>query len=444
MNREQSLHRRAVSPFSWIFLPIFSTAFLLAISPVRAQAPSESSPLLSVQVTGSARFKAEQIAASTGLQAGTNVTRESIQGGADRLAKLGPFASVQYRYSTLGAGIKVEYQVTDAPEIRVSFDNFPWFSDEDLIAGIKSSVPLFDGMAPVQGVMLDEIGAAIQKLLDAKGVHVRVSHALSVSGVGDRQVQLFSAEGDRLNVAGIQFSDALASNDRMIADRVIDLLGKPFSRSAIDIFELEQVRPIYLSHGFLRVKFGPPSSQLTADAKSSLPNKLVVQAPIEPGAAYSWGGVTWKGNYAIRSESLDDFVKLQTGDLADGMKIEAAWQGVRDIYSRRGYLDAKLDAVPAFDDAANRVAYAVSIDEGPQYHMGNLVLSGLSLDGEKRIRSAWTIAPGAVFDKNVYDNFVDTGIKRAFVGSPFRYEKIGRFLQENATDSKVDVLLDFQ
>ena len=52
--------------------------------------------------------------------------------------------------------------------------------------------------------------------------------------------------------------------------------------------------------------------------------------------------------------------------------------------------------------------------------------------------------PGAVFDKNLYDAFVDTGIQKAFAGSPFRYDKIGRFLQENPKDSKVDVLLDFQ
>ncbi len=76
--------------------------------------------------------------------------------------------------------------------------------------------------------------------------------------------------------------------------------------------------------------------------------------------------------------------------------------------------------------------------------MGNLVLTGLSLDGEKRIRSAWKIAPGSVFDKNVFDQFVDTGIKQAFAGSPFRYEKIGRFLQQNPQEAKVDVMLDFQ
>ena len=354
-------------------------------------------------MTGSSRFKSEQVAGFTGLQPGASVTKEDIQAGADRLAKLGPFASVQYRYSTLGAGIRIDYQVTDAPAIPAVFDNFPWLSDDELAAGIKAAIPLFDGTVPPQGAILDQICTAIQKLLMAKGVHVTVSHALSVSGAGTRQVQLFSAEGDALNVAGIQFSDPLASGDRMIEDRVTDLLGKPFSRSAIEIFELEQVRPVYLSHGYLAVSFGPPSSRMAGDPKSALPNKLIVQAPIDPGPVYSWGGVTWKGNYSIPAESLDDFVKLKTGDLADGMKIESAWEAVRDIYSRRGYLDAKVDAVPSFDEAAKRVTYKVSVDEGPQYHMGQLVLTGLSMDGERRIRAAWTIAAGAIFDKTMYE-----------------------------------------
>ena len=442
MKKTYAFRQGAAPPFSWICLLIVCAAFAASISSARAQSPS--SPLASVQVTGSSRFKSEQVAGFTGLQAGASVTREDIQGGADRLAKLGPFASVQYRYSTLGAGIRIEYQVTDAPAIPAVFDNFPWLSDDELVAGIKASVPLFDGAVPPQGIILDQICTAIQKLLMAKGVRVSVSHALSVSGAGSRLVQLFRAVGDQLNVAGIQFSDPLASGDRMIEDRVTDLLGKPFSRSAIEIFELEEVRPIYLSHGYLGVRFGPPSSRMAGDPKSALPNKLIVQAPIDPGPVYSWGGVTWKGNYSLPAEGLDDFVKLKTGDIADGMKIEAAWQGVRDIYGRRGYLDAKLDAAPAFDDAAKRVAYAVTIDEGPRYRMGNLVLTGLSLEGEKRIRSAWTMAAGAVFDKGVYDEFVDTGIRKAFVGSPFRYDKIGRFLQQDPKDSKVDVLLDFQ
>lgn len=432
--------------------PRWASIFLLWALPAAyglaarmAQTPQPAaSPLVSVEVTGSTRFRSEQIAPATGLHVGANVTRDDLQEAADRLAKLGPFANVQYRYSTIGAGVKITYEVTDAPELPVAFDNFPWLSDQELTAGLKSSLVLFDGTAPVHGTLLDGISLAIQKLLEARNVRVQVSHAIAVVGVDNRQVQLFTAEGAALDVGFIDFSDALAKGDRGLQEHASDLLGQPFSRSGIEIFELEQVRPLYLAHGFLQVRFGQPVVRLPTDAKTPNSNKIVVTVPIEPGSAYAWNGITWKGDYSIPPDALDDLVKLKTGDLADGMKIEAGLQGARDLYGERGYLDAKVDATAKFDDEAKRVSYSVTVDEGPQYHMGNLVLTGLSLDGEKRIRNAWRIPTGAVFDKTAYEQFVDTGIKQAFAGSPFRYEKIGRFLQQNAPEAKVDVMLDFQ
>jgi len=84
------------------------------------------------------------------------------------------------------------------------------------------------------------------------------------------------------------------------------------------------------------------------------------------------------------------------------------------------------------------------VQEGLQYRMGKLVLTGLSIEGERRLKKAWSIAPGAVFDKSVYDDFVNTGIKAAFAGLPVHYEKVGKFLQLDPRNARVDVLLDFQ
>jgi outer membrane protein assembly factor BamA len=431
-----------VRAFWLIFFFLLSVTAVL-VNPTEA-AQQGASPLVSVDVTGSRRFSTEQIAAATGLRVGSAVTHDDLQRGADRLVRLGPFASVQYRYSTVGVGVKITYEVTDSAELPVAFDNFPWFSDDELTSALRADLALFDGNAPSQGTMLDDISAAIQKLLETRNVHARVSHAIAIVGAAGQQVQLFSAEGAELNVGEIEFSDALAKSDRGLQERASDILGQPFSRSGVEIFELEQIRPLYLSHGFLQVRFGQPRVHLPSDSKAPNARKIVVSIPIEPGPAYAWDGVIWKGNYTIPADALDDLLKLKTDDLADGMKIEGGIQGARDLYSERGYLDAKIDAAPKFDDAGKRVSYLVTVDEGPQYRMGSLVLTGLSLDGEKRVRNAWKMATGAVFDKNAYDQFVDTGLKQAFAGSPFRYDKIGRFLQENAREAKVDVMLDFQ
>ena len=45
----------------------------------------------------------------------------------------------------------------------------------------------------------------------------------------------------------LDFGDAMARNSEQLRDRQQDLLHKPFSRIDLDVFENEQVRPIYLS-----------------------------------------------------------------------------------------------------------------------------------------------------------------------------------------------------
>jgi outer membrane protein assembly factor BamA len=120
------------------------------------------------------------------------------------------------------------------------------------------------------------------------------------------------------------------------------------------------------------------------------------------------------------------------------------WEHVRNAYAKVGYLDLNLTPTAAYDDKAASVSYTVLIDEGPQYHMGQFVLTGLSLEGERRIRNAWNLAHDAVFDSSVYEQFITSGIARAFVGLPVHYEKIGHFLEKDPKTAHVDVLLDFQ
>jgi outer membrane protein assembly factor BamA len=432
---------------SFTALRIASLTLLLGscvLPHVSAQAPDTSAngKLATLQITGSARFHSEQIVPSTGLSVGETITKFDIQNGADRLAQLGLFATVEYRYGSDDAGVNVEYKVTDAPTVPVWFDNFPWFTDDELTAALKRAVPLFDGTAPEGGKLLDEMSSVLQITLASRGVQSSVSHALVTAPVTDQRVQQFHADTAPVNVAGIEFGDALAQNDHGIQSRLSqDVVGKPYSRTLIELFEFEQVRPIYLAHAYLRVQFGAPSLRITGSGANA---RVTVVAPIAAGLAFAWGGVTWSGNAAISSADLSRFASIKTGDPADGMKTEASWDAVRDAYTERGYLDVKLAATPQFADFDRRVNYAVSITEGPQYHMGNLVLTGLSIEGERRIRASWGIASGAVFNKSIYEEFCASGIKQAFMGLPFHYEKVGRFLQQDPSKGIVDVLLDFQ
>ena len=141
-------------------------ALLLAPGPLAAQ----NGKIASIKVEGSVRFPGEQIASMTGLKPGDEVTREDLQAAADRLAQLGPFRNVRYRFSSRGADVDVEFQLEDAPAFPVSFDNFPWFADEELVEAIRQAVPFFDGTAPEQGEVLDEMKQALEAKLAARNV----------------------------------------------------------------------------------------------------------------------------------------------------------------------------------------------------------------------------------------------------------------------------------
>ncbi|HEY6444500.1 MAG TPA: POTRA domain-containing protein [Candidatus Acidoferrales bacterium] len=409
----------------------------------RAQAPAEagSGKLAAVKVTGSSKFRSDQIAPATGLKPGATITKDDLQRGADRLAQLGPFSGVHYRYGDSDAGVVVEYQVTDAPAVPVWFDNFPWFTDAELISAVKSSVPLFDGTAPEHGTLLDDIADALQLALASRNVHTSVMHSLVTAPGGSEQIQQFRVDGMDLSVGSIDLSDPLARNDRGIQARLSDIADHPYSRTAIELFEFEQIRPVYLAQGFLRVKFNPPTTHLVGSGTTA---RVAVTITIDPGPAFAWNGITWSGNTVILSAELTALVTIKSGDPADEMKIEPIWEAVHDDYARRGYLDATVTPRVQFDDTAKRVSYTATISEGPQFRMGKLVLTGLSIEGDRRIRAAWKIDSGAIFDKDVYDEFISSGIKEAFTGLPFHYEKVGRFLQEDPKAGTVDVLLDFQ
>jgi outer membrane protein assembly factor BamA len=432
-----------VSTLLFRVLPCLLFAAILSFT-TSAQLGEGKSKLASLEITGSTAFHSDAIVAAVGLHVGGDVSRDDLQRAANTLAQLGTFATVKYRYDSDEAGVHAQYAVTDAQLIPVSFDNFPWFSDEELAATLNAAVHLFNGRAPEQGAILDAEANAIAGLLTSRGIAGTVSHALVQDPLTGAQLQQFSAQGADVAVARVKFSDSLASDSHVIQQRLGDLVGKPYSRNAIELFELEQLRPLYLEAGYLQARFGPPVPHLSAGTGSSTPNRLDVTVTIEPGVSFSWGGVSWTGDLVISPFEFDTLVQLRRGDRADGMKIDATWQAVRDAYAAHGYLDAKLHVSPEFDDASKRVTYSVALTQGPQYRMGKLILSGLSVEGERRVRAAWKIPPGEVFDKSEYDVFISNGISQALSGIPFHYEKLGRFIQEDAQTNTVDVLIDFQ
>lgn len=409
------------------------------------QPAAGSGKLAAIKVIGSKRFSEAAIASVSGLQPGQQVTREDLQAAADRLGALGWFENVRYRFTSMADSVTLTVELQDAPAVPVSFDNFPWFTDEEMAQALKAAVVLFDRTSPRVGTVPQAMAAALERLLATRDVKSKVEAELVGQVGSDEMMMRFRATEANLKISAVEFGNALAAGDRVVAANAPNLIGKPFSRFALELFAFEHVRPLYLERGHLRVNFPPAQARFTGDPRKPLENSVLAIVPIEPGMVYRWGGITWSGSQALSAEVLDSFVAVPVGLPANGMRVAESWEKVRAEYGRRGYVEAKLAPAAQYDDAPQRVSYRVQVEEGLQYRMGDLVITGLSVLAERKLRAAWPIEPGAIFDRMVLDRFlVDCESKKVFGDYVVHYDEVGHMLRTNGGTRTVDVLIDFK
>ncbi|MGA2811280.1 MAG: POTRA domain-containing protein [Candidatus Acidiferrum sp.] len=426
-----------------LFLPVFSDG---GVANAQTASPPAAA-LRQVSATGLKSFPESAVVALSELTVGAQVGRADLQAAADRLLQTGLFASVNYNFKTRDNSVSVEFQLQEAPRLPVYFDNLPWVADSELAEAIHRKLPFYDGQLPAAGNILDQASEAVSALLVAHGLNLVIEHQPVPNPLGDGDVLQFRAQGASMQIASITFSDPTLTLSNAVQQHLGEIEGHEYSRIAIELFLAEQIRPFYLQQGKLRVKLGPPEVRLTGNPNQKLPERLPVFIPVNVGEIYRWKGALWHGNSALSETALDSLLGAKIGATANGMDIEAGWERIREQYGQKGYLEVKIDSTPSYDDNARTISYTVSIEEGQAFKFGKLILTGLSLEGERRLKQSWVIAPDAVFDKSVFEDFLtklQAHRAKIFGDLPVHYDDVGHWLQTDPKQGTVDVLLDFK
>src|SRR5215467_5033759 len=256
-------------------------------------AAAGTSELREVRSDGQKILTEAQVTAISALETGTQVGRAELQAGADKLVGSGLFATVRYDFKTRADGVTLTFHVTESPRLPVYYDSFPWFGDSELNDAIRTRLPFFNGTLPEGGGVVDQAADAIHGLLETHKLDFAVQHQVTSNPLGEGNVQQFLIDGAALRIASLNFSDAALASNSAAQAHLSEVVGKPYSRMAIDVFLAEQIRPIYLRQGYLRVVLGPPEIRLSGPPAEKLPEEIPVFVPVNPGAVYHLSGATW-------------------------------------------------------------------------------------------------------------------------------------------------------
>jgi len=434
--------RRVVLLFAAVLGPVF---------PYAQQSYSQqaqTATVREVRVEGAKHLTEAQVASLTGLTPGAQAGKKELQDAADALVRTGLFAKVNFKFDTHNDNLVVTFHIEESPRLAVSYDNFPWYSDSELDEAVRKELPFYDGHLPEAGQVVERAAAALKAFLAARDPQAEITHQVVLSPLTDGSEQQFTVEGPVPKISKLEFGDPKLTEDRVVRAHIAEIVDHPYSRMTINVFLAEQIRPIYEQEGFLQAKIGPAEVRLTGDPnQQKLAEQIPVYVPCAPGEIYRWKGVEWKGNAAISSITLTNTMGLKSGDVANGQAIEGGWERVREEYGQRGFLEAKVTPVATYDDAAHTASYEVSIVEGPVFQYGSMSISGMSLAGERKIQEAWSMKPGDLFDKKVFEDFLfrlESKRETIFRDLPVHYDTVGHFLQTDAAKATVEVLLDFK
>ena len=139
--------------------------------------PASARKLIEIKTSGTQRYGHDEIVAASGLRIGDTVTDDDFKKAAQRLGETGVFSDVAYGFSYSPLGTKLDLQLADAQKfVPVRFENFVWFTDEELGKELRNRVPLFRGEVPVAGTLLELLNDALQALLLENNLPGRVDY----------------------------------------------------------------------------------------------------------------------------------------------------------------------------------------------------------------------------------------------------------------------------
>jgi outer membrane protein assembly factor BamA len=408
-----------------------------------AQMPASARQLIAIKVVGSKRFSEGAIAAATGLQMGAAVDDDEFKKASRRLGDMGVFTEVAYTFSYSSAGTKLELHVTDTAKfVPAHFEDFVWFTDAELRQRIQRHSPLFDGQLPLSGRLADQVSDVLQAMLVENSIPGHVEYLRAGKTDGPIESINYHVTDVLIQVRRIEFSGAAEAEVPALEAACERLGDREYSRSHLELLVQRHLLPVYYERGYLKAEFGEPQPKVVklpaAENEDGPRNQTIVDVifAVKPGQQYKLKSVEWAGNHEFPAETLAKMVRAEPGQPANMVRMGDNLKDIQKLYGSHGFVTASITPNADFDDAGGTVVIRMDVKEGLVYHMGDLEFRGLDNSLTAKLRTAWKLRPGDVYDSTYLSEYLPAAHKLL---PPTLDWEVQPHVTANVRDKTVDV-----
>ena len=376
----------------------------LATAQTASKAPT-SYKLRSIHVNGLNHIQENQVVAASGLKLGQMAGEADFQQAAQKLGNTGLFTDLSYTYQYSGGGCDLELQATENDKLLpIIFENFVWFSDDELIKQLRARVPLFNDRIPAGGNLNEQVAQALASILHEHNISGEVQYLTYAPEDGPIQAYEYKVNFHPIVIRNVDFPGASQDENTALQAEAKPLSGSEYFRSDLLAKEQSSLLPVYQARGYLKAQFGDVHPRIVEDGARTV---VDVSVPVRRGQQYKLKVLQIDGDPAIPADELKTFVHLKLGEPVNTAQLADDLAQIKKLYATKGYLFANIESEPELDDTTGTVTYRLMIKAGDIYRMGDLNIEGLPEDNANRMAAQWQMKKGDPFDDSYMKKFFD-------------------------------------
>lgn len=367
----------------------------------QVQKPVQSNlKIKGVEITGHKKIEKDAILNRLSSRAGDMYSDAKVRDDVQNLFRTGYFYNIEVSRRTEGSEAFLTYRVVEKPSIlEIGYEGNSELKSEELAeaAAIK----------PYEILNMSKVKEAVekmQKLYEDKGFFLVKIDPVLTDVKKDESVRLnFKIrEGDKVKVKKITILGNKNLSENAIKSKIFTQEEGYFTALSgsgafkQDAFErdVQIIRMIYMSQGYVQVKIDRPQIYVTPDKKG-----IYVTIRVEEGDQYFVGEVDFAGDLLFTKDELFAVTKIEENNIFATDVLQKDLGELQAKYGDLGY--AYTNVIPRwnFDEKNKKVNLVFEIDKGNKVYYGRFTMVGNVKTRDKVIRREMKIDEGELYNE---------------------------------------------
>lgn len=350
---------------------------------------------------GQRKIEADAITTRVKSQPGQNLSAHQIREDIQSLFKTGYFQDIQVYQEPGEAGkVNLIFKVVEKPSIvELNFEGQSEIKAEELqeASGLKNFEIL--NMTKVR-----DATDKLQKLYEDKGFFLaRVEPRVEDLTKGESvRVTFQITENDKVRVKKITFLGNQKLKDGALKGRIQTQEGGFFTflsgsgaykQEAFDR-DVQILRLIYFSEGYVQVKIDKPQVYVTPDKKD-----VYITIRIEEGEQFYVGDIDFSGDLLFPRSELSEAIQINKQEVFSYETLQKDLGELQAKYGDLGYAFANIIPRTRINEKDRKVDVTFEFDKGSKVYFGSINVIGNSKTRDKVVRRELKIREGELYNE---------------------------------------------